>query len=90
MSTESCTCTKEVGEEDVVHPLKEVLRVATKEDDERERENRVREKEAFKICQKKIREHELEMKLIDASIHLIIIKCCFILLQMEELISVSW
>ena len=57
---------REVGEEDVVHPLKEVLRVATKEDDEREVQNRVREREAFKICQKKIREHGLEMKLIDA------------------------
>ena len=53
---------REVGEEDVVHPLKEVLRVATKEDDEREAQNRVREREAFKICQKKIREHGLEMK----------------------------
>ena len=31
---------REVGEEDVVHPLKEVLRVATKEDDEREAQNR--------------------------------------------------
>ena len=30
---------REVGEEDVVHPLKEVLRVATKEDDEREAQN---------------------------------------------------
>ena len=57
---------REVGEEDVVNPLKEVLRVATKEDDEREAQNRVREREAFKICQKKIREHGLEMKLIDA------------------------
>ena len=56
---------REVGEEDVVHPLKEVLRVATKDDDEREAQNRVKEREAFKICQKKIREHGLEMKLID-------------------------
>ena len=57
---------KEVEENEVVHPLKEVLRVATKEDDEREQYNREREKDAFKICQKKIREHGLEMKLIDA------------------------
>lgn len=57
---------REVGEESVVHPLKEVLRVATQEDDEREAQNRIREREAFKICQKKIREHGLEMKLIDA------------------------
>lgn len=57
---------KEIPEEDVVHPLKEVIRVATPEDDEKEMQNRVKEKEAFKICHKKIREHELEMKLIDA------------------------
>ena len=57
---------KEVRDEEVVHPLKEVLRVATAEDDEREAQNRLKEKDAFKICQKKIREHGLEMKLIDA------------------------
>ena len=57
---------REVGDESVGHPLKEVLRVATKEDNEREAQNRIREKDAFKICQKKIREHGLEMKLIDA------------------------
>ena len=43
-----------------------MLRVATKYDDEREKYNRKRERDAFKICQKKIREHGLEMKLIDA------------------------
>ena len=57
---------RNIKEEEVVHPLKEVLRVATKEDVEQEQMNRVKEKEAFKICQKKIREHGLEMKLIDA------------------------
>ena len=57
---------REVKDEDVVHPLKEVLRVATRDDEEREAQNRRKEKEAFKICQKKIREHGLEMKLIDA------------------------
>ena len=51
---------REVGEEDVVHPLKEVLRVATKDDDEREAQNRVKEREAFKICQKKIRDPAAE------------------------------
>ncbi len=50
----------------MVHPLKEVLRVATQADEDREKQNRLKEKEAFKICQKKIREHGLEMKLIDA------------------------
>ena len=57
---------RSVKEDEVVHPLKEVLRVATKEDEEHEAENRLKEKEAFKICKKKIREHDLEMKLIDA------------------------
>lgn len=57
---------KEVADDQVVHPLKEVLRVATQDDDDREKYNREREKDAFKICQKKIREHGLEMKLIDA------------------------
>ena len=57
---------RSVKEDEVVHPLKEVLRVATKEDEEHEAENRQKEKEAFKICKKKIREHGLEMKLIDA------------------------
>lgn len=57
---------KEVGEDEVVHPLKEVLHVATQADEDREKQNRLKEKDAFKICQKKIREHGLEMKLIDA------------------------
>ena len=57
---------RDVEDEKVVQPLKEVLRVATPKDDEKEEENRRKEKEAFVICQKKIREHELEMKLIDA------------------------
>lgn len=57
---------KEIGDNEVVHPLKEVLRVATADDEERERQNRAKEKDAFKICQKKINEHKLDMKLIDA------------------------
>ena len=57
---------REVPEQEVVHPLKEVLRMATPEDTEREKANRLKEREAFKVCQQKIREHNLEMKLIDA------------------------
>lgn len=57
---------RSVKEDEVVHPLKKVLRVATKEDEDHEAENRQKEKEAFKICKKKIREHGLDMKLIDA------------------------
>lgn len=57
---------KEEEEDKVVQPLKAVLRVATPKDDEQEASNKLREKEAFKICLEKIRKHDLQMKLIDA------------------------
>ena len=57
---------KEVDDFKVIQPLKEVIRIATPKDDAREESNRKKEKEAFEICQKKIRAHNLEMKLIDA------------------------
>jgi cell fate regulator YaaT (PSP1 superfamily) len=43
-----------------------VIRIATQEDIEKERENRKAEDEAYKICKQKIAEHELEMKLVEA------------------------
>lgn len=57
---------RDVDSRTVVQPLKPVFRIATAEDDEKVARNREREKEAMKICQEKIRKHELEMKLIDA------------------------
>lgn len=54
-----------VEEEQVVPPLKPVIRIAIEEDDEIEKKNREKEKEAFQICLDKISKHELEMKLID-------------------------
>ena len=56
----------EVKKEEVVQPLKSVIRLATKDDFKKEEENRKKEKEALKICAQKVQEHELEMKLIDA------------------------
>ena len=56
----------EIAEDKLTQPLKSVLRVATERDDEQEKQNREKEKEAFKICQEKIRKHGLDMKLIDA------------------------
>ena len=55
-----------VEDDKVVQPLKPVLRVATKRDNEQEANNKLKEKEAFKICLEKIKKHNLEMKLIDA------------------------
>ena len=56
----------EVDDSKVVQPLKPVIRIANQRDIEQEAENKRKEKEAFKICLEKIRNHELEMKLIDA------------------------
>ena len=56
---------REVAAEEVVAPLKLVMRVATAEDHEQVKENRSKEKEAFKICQGKITNHGLPMKLVD-------------------------
>ena len=49
----------------MIQPLKEVIRIATVQDKKKEETNRKKEKEAYQICLKKIREHHLEMKLID-------------------------
>jgi cell fate regulator YaaT (PSP1 superfamily) len=57
---------KEVEDDKVVQPLKSVLRVATPKDDEQEANNKLKEKDAYKICLEKIKKHGLEMKLIDA------------------------
>ena len=57
---------REVEDDKVVAPLKPVLRVATAKDDEQEKKNKEKEKDAFKICLEKIKKHELEMILIDA------------------------
>lgn len=56
---------KEVGENDVVLPLKKVLRVATEQDREQMEDNRKAAKEAHQICLQKIASHGLGMKLVD-------------------------
>lgn len=56
---------KEVKDEDVVQPLKSVIRMASDQDRKTVEKNKQKEKEAFKICLEKIRKHKLEMKLID-------------------------
>lgn len=56
---------RDVEDNKVIQPLKEVIRVATQKDTEKEEKNRKKEKEAYQICLKKIQSHNLEMKLID-------------------------
>lgn len=56
---------REIAEEEIIQPLKKVIRLADEEDHEREEKNKLREQEAFDICLEKIHKHGLEMKLID-------------------------
>ena len=57
---------RQIPEEELVAPLKKVIRQATGDDLDREAVNREREHEALETCQQKILEHDLPMKLIDA------------------------
>lgn len=56
---------KEISPEQINKPLKDVLRIATEEDLKTVEENKKKEKEAFAICLEKIKNHGLEMKLIE-------------------------
>ena len=56
---------REVTDKAIVSPLKQVIRKATPEDQEKLVENKIREKEAFNICLRKIKNHDLPMRLID-------------------------
>jgi len=56
---------KEVDENDVVLPLKKVLRVADEKDRLIVEENKQEAKEAYEVCLQKVLEHGLDMKLVD-------------------------
>ena len=61
---EVVTGAREVADEQIVAPLKKVVRVATEEDVRRAEYNAKREEEAFRICLEKVAKHKLEMKLV--------------------------
>lgn len=54
-----------VEDESILKPLKKVIRIATQKDKKHNEENKKKEKEAFDICNKKIKEHKLDMTLTD-------------------------
>ncbi len=56
---------REIPDEEITAPLKPVIRAATQKDFVTVEENKKKEIEAFDICQKKITEHKLLMKLVD-------------------------
>ncbi len=59
------TANKTVSDEDIVHPLKKIMRIATEDDLKHIEDNKKKEKKAFAICLKKIEEHGLDMKLVE-------------------------
>lgn len=59
---------KEVGDDEIIGTLKDVERIATKEDLEIEESHRAREEEAMFICEEKIKKHGLPMELLDAEL----------------------
>lgn len=59
------TPNREVSEDEIVAPLKPIIRAATNADYDRLEKNKEKEKEAFEIAVKEIRAHKLDMKLIN-------------------------
>ena len=57
---------REVSDDTITTPLREVIRIANKKDKKIQEENKEKEKEAFAICEEKIKKHKLNMKLVDA------------------------
>ena len=56
---------REVADESIVQPLRRLIRLATPEDLKKVAENHIKEKKAFRACEKKIAERGLELKLVD-------------------------
>lgn len=64
---EVVTGVREIDDEKLTSPLKQVLRIASEEDIRHHHANKAAEKEAFTICQKKIADHKLDMKLVSVT-----------------------
>ena len=62
---EVATENRAVADDEIVTPLKPVIRAASADDIKTVEENREKEKKAFEICEQKIANHGLEMKLVD-------------------------
>jgi cell fate regulator YaaT (PSP1 superfamily) len=56
---------KQVSSAGLVQPLKKVVRLASKADQKKYHDNKAKEKEAMGICRRKVKEHCLDMSLVD-------------------------
>lgn len=61
---EVVTGVKEIADEQLSAPLKQVIRIASAQDVQHAKDNEWAEKEAYTICQQKIGDHKLDMKLV--------------------------
>ena len=59
-----------VEDDRIIHPLRQVLRLANEQDCKRMEETKKKEVEALKVCEKMVAEHGLDMKLVRAEIML--------------------
>lgn len=57
---------RELSEKQICHPLKPVIRIATKEDEQKQEENLIKDKKAYKICKEEIAKYKLDMDLVEA------------------------
>ncbi|MBE6680423.1 MAG: hypothetical protein E7598_07895, partial [Ruminococcaceae bacterium] len=57
---------KMVKQNEIVAPLRSVIRIATEADLKHAEENKQKESEAFEICKAKIADHKLDMNLVEA------------------------
>lgn len=56
---------KKIEEDKLLNPLKKVIRIAEKNDLDQYKKNKEKEPEAFRICEEKIKKHNLNMRLVD-------------------------
>ncbi|MBQ9266870.1 MAG: stage 0 sporulation family protein [Clostridia bacterium] len=62
---EVAVANRKISEDKLVAPLKKTIRIATVEDEKVYAENARKAEEALKVCEKKVAEHGLDMKLVD-------------------------
>lgn len=62
---EVATPNKTVDDAEISHPLKPLIRIATEKDLNHLAENKLKERDAYRICEQKIAHHKLEMKLVN-------------------------
>lgn len=62
---EVATANKTIDDSELAHPLKPLIRIATEDDLNHLAENKLKEREAYRICEQKIAYHKLDMKLVN-------------------------